>query len=253
MRQKVLFGLILLLMVPVAPIAAEQPVTVDGSIALHSLMSLSDNHLQKLADSLRILAATDATRSGRWNRLREPLGELATMNVPAALWFALPDGTYWTVGQGRVNANISDRPYFARVLGGATVIGDLVVSRSTGRNTAIVAVPVIGRQGKIAGVLGASVYLDRLSAIVREEMGQFGSDHMFFAIDAEPLGALHSDPRLIFTKPTELGDEAMTNAFKEMLTRESGVVTYPFRDRQRTMLYEKSPVTRWWYAFGVLR
>jgi hypothetical protein len=31
------------------------------------------------------------------------------------------------------------------------------------------------------------------------------------------------------------------------------VVTYSFRGRERTMLYRRSPVTGWWYAFGATR
>lgn len=227
--------------------------TVDGQVALHSLVSLSDAHLQKLADMLTILATTDAARSGDWERIRAPLAEAARMGVPAVHWFALPNGAYWTVEQGRATANLSDRPYFPRVLAGHTVIGDLVVSRSSSRNTAIVAVPVRGRDHSVVGVLGSSVHLDSLSAMIRQEMGGLEDRVVFFAIDAEPLGALHSDPAMIFTEPMKLADEGMRKAFTEMLASERGEVSYDFRGSRRTVLYRKSPVTGWWYGFGVMR
>lgn len=226
--------------------------TVDGQVALHSLMSLSDMHLQKLADVLRMVAASDAARSCDWDNIRVPLAEAARLNVPATLWFALPNGTYWTVAQGRASANLSDRPYFPRVLSGKTVIGDLVVSHSTSRNSAIVAVPIRGRDGSVVGVVGSSVHLDSLGALVRQEMGGLGDGLLFFAIDSEPLGALNSDPSLIFTEPLKLGDEGMRRAFSEMLSRQEGVVVYTFRGGKRTVLYRKSPVTGWWYGFGVV-
>jgi hypothetical protein len=224
---------------------------VDGRIALHSFMSLSDGHLQKLADVLSVLASTDAVRSGEWNRIRGPLAEAKRVNVPATLWFALPDGTYWTVAQGRVAETLSDRRYFPRVLAGGTVIGDLVVSRSTKRNSAIVAVPVRGRDSSIVGVLGASVNLETLAALLRQEMGGMPTGLLFYAIDAQPLGALNSDSSLIFTEPMKLGDEGMRRAFTEMLSNQQGVVTYTFRGSRRTVLYRKSSVTGWWYGFGV--
>lgn len=227
--------------------------SVDGRIALHSLMSLSDGHLQKLADVLTMLAKTEGARTGEWKNIRGSLGEAARVNVPAAFWFATPNGSYWSLTQGHIEAKLTDRPYFPRVLAGQTVIGDLVVSRSTNRNTAIVAVPVRGRNNAVVGLLGASVHLDSLSALIRQEMGGLADGLIFFAIDAQPLGALNSDPSLIFGEPMKLGDEGMRQAFKEMLSGVGGVVTYDFRGGRRTVLYRKSPVTGWWYGFGLVR
>ena len=227
--------------------------TVDGQAALHALMSLSDAHLQKLADVLTILATTDAVRSGEWERIRAPLAQAARMNVAAAHWFARPDGSYWTLEQGRATGSLADRAYFPRALAGRTVIGELVVSRSTNRNTAVVAVPVRGRDDAVVGVLGSSVHLDSLGALLRREMGGLERRLLFFAIDSQPLGALNSDPALIFTEPMSLGDEGMRQAFTRILATGEGAVTYDFRGSRRTVLYRRSPVTRWWYGFGVLR
>jgi hypothetical protein len=60
--------------------------SVDGRVALHSLISLSDGHLQKTADALTALATTDALRSSEWERIRAPLAETARMNLPAVYW-----------------------------------------------------------------------------------------------------------------------------------------------------------------------
>jgi methyl-accepting chemotaxis protein len=226
---------------------------VDGTIALHSLMSLGDAHLQKLADVLTIIATTDAARSRNWERIRPALAAAARMNAPAAHWFARIDGTYWTLEQGLETGKLSDRAYFPRVLAGQTVIGDLVVSRSTHRNAAIVAVPVRGSDQSVIGVLGASVYLDSLGALVRQQMGGLQDGLLFFAIDATPRGAIHSDPSMIFTEPMKLGDESMRRAFTQMLSSQEGVVTYTFQGSRRTVLYRKSPLSNWWYGFGVVQ
>lgn len=226
-------------------------ITVDGRVALHALMSLGDGHLQKTADVLALLSGTEAIRSADWSRVRGPLSEAARRTVPGVHWFALPDGTYWTLERGRVPESLADRPYFPRVLDGQTVIGELVVSRSSKRNTAIVAVPVPGEHGSVAGVLGSSVHLDSLSALIRAEMGGLDDGAVFYAIDAEPLGALHSDSSLIFTEPMKLGDEGMRQAFARMLAGEEGTVEYAFRGKRRTVLYRRSPVTGWWYGFGL--
>lgn len=54
------------------PQDTEPTFDVNVHIALSSLMSLGDGHLQKMADSLHFLAASDAARSAEWDRIREP-------------------------------------------------------------------------------------------------------------------------------------------------------------------------------------
>jgi len=204
----------------------------------------------KLADALKVLATTDAARSADWKRIYTPLAEVASMNVPAVYWFARPDGTYWTLDQGLVNAKLLDRKYFPRLLGGQTVIGELVVSHSTNRNTAIIAEPVHGSDNSIIGALGCSVHLDSLSSLVHNEMGLHDNGLFFYSFDAEPLVGLHADPTIIFIEPMKQEDEGLQQAFREMLSGKEGMVKYIFRGVQRTVLYCKSPVTGWWYGFG---
>jgi hypothetical protein len=238
----------------VQPVAAgDNPASfvVDGRTALHALVALSDAHLQKAADVLTLLATTDAARSADWERIRSGLGDAARMNVPALYWFALPDGSYWTLEQGRATANLSDRAYFPRLLAGQPVVGDLVVSRATGKSAAIVAVPVLGDRGEVVGALGSSVYLDSLSLRIQNDMG-LAANHLFYSLNAEPLVGLHMDPATIFLNPMEEGDQEFQAAIRELLSHESGMIRYRFRDQGRTVLYRKSPLTGWWYAFGVL-
>lgn len=223
--------------------------SVDGRVALGSLMALADGHLVKLADSMHLLAATPEAQSADWGKLHEPLARVGALNVAALNWFALPDGSYWSVQEGKAAGNLARRAYFPRVLAGETVIGELVASTATGRSAAIVAVPVPGMDGRITGVLGASVYLDRLSAQLEREM-DLDDTMIFFSFDAQPLVGLDWDPGLIFIDPTRLGQEDLSRAFQDMLARTEGVSSYRFRGKHRTVLFRRSPVTGWWYAFG---
>jgi hypothetical protein len=224
---------------------------LKGDVALSSLMSLSDGHLKKMAEAFLILRDTEAGRSADWRRLRGPLAALARNNVPALNWFALPDGSYWSVQHGKEAANLSPRAYFSKLLAGQTVIGDLVVSKATGKPVAIVAVPVFGAGGVITGVLGASVYLDKLGEIIDREM-DLDETMIFYSFDHSSLVALDWDPHLIFVQPRESGEADLARAFEEMLGKERGLVCYRFRGKQRTVMFRKSPVTHWWYAFGII-
>lgn len=229
-----------------------QHLTVPADVALASLMDLSDGYLRSFADAFTLLAACDEARTADWEVIRRPLAVVAdaNANIAALVWFALPDGTYWSVEEGKAAGSLSTREYFPRVLAGETVIGPLVVSKATGKASAIVAVPVRAQNGMVVGVLGASVDLVKLSARLREEMA-LREGMIFYSFDAEPLVALNWDPTLVFLDPFSLGPEIRA-AFEEMLSHDQGVVRYRFRDQVRTVVYRRSPVTGWWYAFGLV-
>ncbi|MCM2280168.1 MAG: hypothetical protein NDJ89_19025 [Oligoflexia bacterium] len=222
---------------------------IDATVALAALTSLGDGHLSKLAATLGVLARSPEARSAEWDKLREPLAAAARDNVEALNWFALPDGSYWSVQNGQETGNLSDRAYFPRLLRGETVIGELVVSKATGKSSAIVAVPV-RRGSEVVGALGASVFLDKLSAQIERELG-LDDTMIFYSFDAKPTVALDWDPAIIFADPMQLGPE-VSRAFREMLSKEEGSVQYAFRGRKRKVIFRRSGLTGWWYAFGLI-
>lgn len=125
-----------------------------------------------------------------------------------------------------------------------------MVSKTTGKSVAIIGVPILRRDNSVAGALGCSVYLDKLSALLEREM-DLDTNVIFYSFDRTPLLALVWDPTLIFVEPKQLGEE-VDRAFTEMLSKDQGVVKYSFRGKARTVLYSKSPLTKWWYAFGLV-
>lgn len=227
-----------------------QDFMVEGRVALASLTALSDGHLQQIVGHFEVLASSEAVLSADWERIRGPLGAVAQRNVPGLTWFALPDGSYWSVQAGKAAGNLTDRAYWPRLMAGHTVVGDLVASKATGRASAIVAVPVRGAaSGAIIGVLGSSVNLDSLSLLIKREI-DLQPDQIFFSVDSTPLGALQDDPLQIFLDPYAIDEPDLERAIREMLASEAGVVNYVFRGKSRTVLYKKSAVSGWWYAFG---
>lgn len=232
------------------PSRADLVFMVDGKVALASLMALSDGYLTKLADSLQLVAASPEAQSGEWQRIKEPLTRAAQVNVAALNWYALPDGSYWSVQEGKAAGNLATRAYFPKALAGHTVLGALVVSKATGKSTAIVAVPIVRPDNSVVGILGSSVYLDQLSKRLEQEMG-LDDNMIFYSFDAQPLKGLVWEPDLIFADPTQIpGEEQFARAVREMMTSAEGVKHYTFRNKPRTVLFRRSTVTGWWYAFG---
>lgn len=222
---------------------------IDGRVGLAALASLSDGHLEKIAKDFQLLALRDEVRSANWTVIQEPLAAVAAGNIPALVWFALPDGSYWSVQGGKASGNLSDRAYWPRLMGGEIVLGHLVASKATGKASAIVAVPVRDGSNSIVGVLGSSVYITELSLLLKGQL-DLQPNLIFFSIDATPIGALQDDPEQIFLDPFALDEPELETAIREMLMNDEGVVNYRFRGKRRTVLYRRSVVSGWWYAFG---
>jgi hypothetical protein len=55
-----------------------------------------------------------------------------------------------------------------------------------------------------------------------------------------------------YMQELEEGDPQLDAAIREILSREEGVVSYSFRGTRRTVLFRRSPLSGWWYAFGTL-
>ena len=144
---------------------------------------------------------------------------------------------------------IGDRPYFAQVFSGKNAVGDIVVGRSTGNATAIVAVPIRSAGGAVVGLLGAGVDLAKLNAQLAREMG-VGGNVVFWATDARGVTALHSDARNILNEALKIPE--LEKALKHMIATDSGVETYSFKGATRTVLFRHSMLTGWTYGFGVV-
>lgn len=224
---------------------------LDARLALHGYEATVEEHLKGVLNGLKVLAATREATSGAWDRIDPPLALFAA-NVPsgAAFWFAKPDGSYFTAEKGRVDQNLMDRSYFSELMEGKDVIGSLVVSKSTGERSIIVATPVLA-DGQIVGALGASLSAKRLATLVSDEIG-FPDDVIFYALDVRGLTALHKDTSLIFEFPSDIGDQSLKSAVEKMLSEPEGEVRYRFRDTDRVVIFHRSRTIGWTFALGTI-
>jgi methyl-accepting chemotaxis protein len=129
---------------------------------------------------------------------------------------------------------------------GETSVGELVVSRATGGNTVITAVPIM-KEGKTVGMLGASIYLEQLAQQLKKAL-PLPAGVVFYALDSKGQIALHTQEGLIFQEAMQLGSPTLTKAVKQMLANQEGVVTYDFAGGQQKALYETSALTGWKFA-----
>lgn len=222
---------------------AQPPSEKDAQSLLSAFMSYTDMKVASVQKSLKILASTSEAQSGKWEKMKGLLSGYQSSEDGLVVWYARPDGTYFTVDKGLMDQKLSEREYFPDLRAGREVTGALVISKSTGQRSAVIAVPV-RKAGKVIGAVGASLFLDRLSEQISSGLA-LRTDLSFYALAPNGLVTLHTKTDRHFLDPRELGSETLKNAAEEMLSNESGEVEYVFDKANKKAIYRTSPVTGW--------
>ena len=227
--------------------AASEGFDVDGRVALEAYRAIVDEYLAGVLTALKGAARSAEAASGKWEAVKPMIVELAAGIVAeAAVWYALPDGSYGTAEEGPTTNNLKDRDYFPDLLAGKDVLGPLVISKSTGHRSVIVATPVMV-DGEMQAALGVSVRARLLSDYVVSR-ANMPPELIFYALDGTGKTVLHRDPDKMFQYPSDMGDPSLDAAVKVILGQESGAVTYSLRGKERTGFFAKSNLTGWHFV-----
>ena len=156
MIKKNFFLSIILYMVIIPALAfAESSSENNERSLLSAFMSYTDLRNSSVQQSLEILASTTEAKSRKWENLKGLLSGYQESDAGFIVWYVRPDGTYYTVDKGLMDVKLSDRSYFPDLMAGRKIIDALVVSKSTGQRSAVIAVPM-KKGGKVVGAIGAS-------------------------------------------------------------------------------------------------
>ncbi len=250
MTKKILslFMFVMMSLALPGPSSAENYSERDARSLLSAFTSYTDLRLASVQKTLEVLAATKETGSGDWEQMKELFSAYQRLDDGLVVWFVKPDGTYYTVGKGLSDEKLSDREYFPDIMEGRTVTGALVISKSTGRRSAVIAVPVKA-DGKISGAVGASVFLDELAEDIVSVL-DLQENAAFFALAPDGRTTLHRKTDRHFIDPRELGSETLKKAAGKMLSSDSGEVEYVFDNALKTAIYRTSPLTGWKFALA---
>ena len=229
-------------MAPVVVTAVPVSAGEQVDLALDIVAAETDTHLKSVLRPLEVLAETTEAQSGEWQTIRPLLAALEEKEPNARTWYARPDGSYYTVVDGLTSSNLKTRSYFPGVPGGKESVGVVVMSYSTGKNVAIIAVPV-RNQTAVTGVMGASVYLDTLTDNLRSKVPE---PLVFYAIDTENQFALHSDKAQISRNISTIGaSSSFGRAIGSMRAQSSGTVGYDDAGIQYMARFRSDPLTGW--------
>lgn len=231
------------------PAASKESVTdfpaAAAQQALNAMISYTDGMIKPVLLTYEVLLETSEVKSGEWEKISPLLAALEKNQPDARTWYALPNGSYYTVVDGLTSANLKSRPYFPDVIAGNVSVGYVVVSHSTGKNTGIVAVPVTD-EGSTKGILGASLYLDTLSESLREKIPQ---PFLFFAIDNEGKFAIHSEMGKISQGISAYEmNKPLKDAFDKIYAGKSGAFSYNDKGVYYNAVFQQSSLTGWHFA-----
>lgn len=180
---------------------------IDTTVGISALVALADNHFSSYANELEVLAMTQEVQSGNWEGMKGLLDKAEKTQVPGITWFVLPDGSYYTVALNKTDKNLTDRAYFPGLMSGNRVLGDLVLSKATGKKSLIAASPVM-RDGVVIGGIGASIFLDDVSKTLVKEL-DLPDNMVFYATTATGEVVLHSDSALIILANPDLPENVV--------------------------------------------
>ncbi|MFA7028477.1 MAG: cache domain-containing protein [Sulfurovum sp.] len=207
-----------------------------------------DTILSDATASLGLIASTPEAKRGEWKGIRPYLAQLKK-KLPGVYSFILPNGDYYTLDRDFTNLNLSNRGYFKPLFTGNVVKGFPIQSRSTGKKSVFVAVPIVV-EGKVTGALGISVFLDELNARLNRDL-DLPPHYTWYILNSEGNTMLDKEREFIFMNPLTQGSDSLRKAVTEALKKESGTMQYQL-DGHREAYYQKLPNFEWWMFIAMV-
>lgn len=220
---------------------------MDARHALGVTASLIETYMQHALTSLRLIAISPATRSGIWPEIRPGLHTLCNA-IPGAALYIEPDGNYYSVQHDYTGLNVSDREYFEPLFNGEEVHGSLIYSRSAGKQSVLMAVPVF-EEDEVTGGVALSIFLDDFQQLISQSLN-LSSDYLWYVIDEEAYTVLHPRKDFVFMNPLKQGSPSMQLALETITQKKEGYTSYVFAGRQTHILFRKLDFNDWRVVFG---
>jgi hypothetical protein len=208
-----------------------------------------DTILSNAADSLTLIASSPEAKKGEWKGIRPYLAQIKE-KLPGVYSFILPNGDYYTLDRDFTNLNLSNRGYFKPLFAGNTVKGFPIFSRSTGKRSVFVAVPIVV-DGKVTGALGISVFLDELNARLNNDL-DLPPNYTWYVLNEKGNTMLDRERDFIFMNPLTQGSDSLRKGVAEALKHESGTMQYQL-DGHHEAYYQKLPNFEWRMFIATVR
>ncbi len=222
---------------------------LDARVTLGVTATLIETYLKHALTSLRLIAASPATRSGIWPEIRPGLLTMCQA-IPGAALYIEPDGNYYSVERGYTSLNLSDRDYFEDLFSGKEIHGSLIYSRSTGKQSVFMAVPVV-EGDEVTGAVALSVFLDDFQQMISESLN-LPPNYLWYVIDEKASTVLHPRTDFVFMNPADQGSPSLKLAIEDIMAKDEGYTSYVFAGRNTHILFKKIGFNDWRVILGMV-
>lgn len=201
-------------------------------------------------NELKVYASFSDVKSMNWELIEPYLQEQVTskLNIYDHLFVADKEGNYSTTLL-RNAGNVSDRAYFPKVMSGLTVVSDPVISKSTGSQISVIAVPIRNDAGEVVGLLGGAVNLVKLYHFV-ENSGINDPDSYSYMVDKTGTIITYPDVSYIMneniSKKSERVEDSLVMASSKILGSYKGYVEYTYKGAKSLNYFHTIPYTDGW-------
>lgn len=193
-------------------------------------------------EKLSMLSRTAVIEGMDWSEQRPLLEEIVLEEGDLEAMFVADLNGRANSSTGEV-ITVGDRNYFQEAIRtGRVSYSQPMVSRITGATTVVIAQP-INVNGRVVGVLGATLLLDYLQTLI-QEMNISGYGHGWI-VDAIGNTVAHPNSQFLGNQDVFRGNPELSSLADEMLKGSSGMGFYELNGVGKGLAYAPIPITGW--------
>lgn len=209
------------------------------------------NWLQERINEVEIYAQNPLVKTMNWEVIKKYLKseEKREDDLYAVSFISDLYGNYSTTDIDHAG-NIRYRTYFKKVVTkGETVLSNPVISKSTNKPIAVIAAPIKNDTGRIKGVIGRAIDLEKLYNHI-ENIRFEHPDSYSFILDKNGQIVTYPDKELIMSRDLinyseDMGKDIIEKATK-VLNNEYGYVKFNYKGKPNLFYYNEIPNTDGW-------
>ena len=157
-----------------------------------------------------------------------------------ALFVALPDGSQFLRTDRAALVNVAERDYFKKALQGSVQFSDPVLSKVTNQMTIVAAVPIMGADNKVKGILGANISLQNVNGTVEQILSQ-NPGYSVTIINKNRVPIFYQGDSTAVAEAKQLND----GHYNEAVEKQTGTTMGKIRGQEYFISYRPIANTEW--------
>lgn len=210
---------------------------------VEKLVTTVDHQLNKSTNQMELLASIDEAKKMDYEKYFKRVTEFKDQFQQFEVVF-IADTKGDFVASNGAKGNITDRPYFYKVLDGETVISEPITSKSTGNPIIVSAAPIRNDDGDIIGLVGATMNLFQVTNNINAE--KLGDTGYAYVINSEGKTIAHPRKEFLLNNSLKHSEsKTFEEIIKNMINGKEGIGYYEFEGVKKIIFYKPIHYTDW--------